>query len=298
VEKRSIVFCVAVMLVLALTSMSHAQSNTAIVRGTVSDKAGAVVSGAKVRLTNPITNYSQETVTDIQGAYRLIDVPFNDYVLTVETTGFEPSNREVIVRSNLAQQIDVQLGVAPIRQEVSVSPSHELLEPEKTAPTTVIDQNRIVRFPTSQPSRSAEKLVATAPGWTEDANGRLHARGIEYQVQYSIDGIPITDTIADTFASAPDPRNFRSVEVSTANIPAEYGNKLAGIIAVTSRSGLEIPNAGSVTLSGGSFSTFETSFDVGGHSRKFGISSAPPVRHRTAFLTRPRLKTFTTMGGR
>ena len=295
-EKRSIVFCVAVMLVLALTSMSHAQSNTAIVRGTVSDKAGAVVSGAKVRLTNPITNYSQETVTDIQGAYRLIDVPFNDYVLTVETTGFEPSNREVIVRSNLAQQIDVQLGVAPIRQEVSVSPSHELLEPEKTAPTTVIDQNRIVRFPTSQPSRSAEKLVATAPGWTEDANGRLHARGIEYQVQYSIDGIPITDTIADTFASAPDPRNFRSVEVSTANIPAEYGNKLAGIIAVTSRSGLEIPNAGSVTLSGGSFSTFETSFDVGGHSRKFGyfISAAGSTSDR--FLDPPAIENFHNNG--
>jgi hypothetical protein len=43
--------------------------------------------------------------------------------------------------------------------------------------------------------------------------------------------------------------------VTTSNIPAEYGNKLAGLVAVTSRSGLEIPKAGSVTLSGGSFST-------------------------------------------
>ena len=96
-----------------------------------------------------------------------------------------------------------------------------------------------------------------------------------------LDGIPITDTIADTFAAAPDPRAFRSVEVSTSNIPAEYGNKLAGVIAVTTRSGLEIPQSGSVTLSGGSFSSFETSFDVGGHTRKFGYfasaaGSTPP----------------------
>src|SRR5262249_10902015 len=239
------------ILLMVLCSICYAQSSTAIIRGIVTDKTGAVVSGAKLRLANAITNYAQETVTDAQGAFRLIDVPFNDYVLTIESPCFEKTTREVIVRSNLAQQFDIQLGVAPVRQEISVSGRAELLEAEKTAPSTVIDRNWILRFPTSQPSRSAEQIIATAPGWTEDANGRLHARGIEYQVQYSIDGIPVTDTIADTFAAAPDPRNFRSIEVTTANFPAEYGNKLAGLIAVTSRSGLEIPKAGSVTLSGG-----------------------------------------------
>ncbi len=286
----------AIVIMLALASASYAQSNTAIVRGAVTDKTGAVVAGAKVLLTNSITNYAQETVTDGQGAYRLIDVPFNDYKLNVETAGFEPETKEVIVRSNLAQRVDVQLGVAPVRQEVTVSATSELIEPEKTAPTTVIDQTRILRFPTSQPSRSAEGIIATVPGWTEDANGRLHARGIEYQVQYSIDGIPVTDTIADTFAAAPDPRNFRSVEVTTANIPAEYGNKLAGIIAVTSRSGLEIPKAGSITLSGGSFNTFETSFDVGGHTRQFGyfISAAGSTSDR--FLDPPAIGNFHNNG--
>lgn len=287
---------VASIILIALASVGFAQSNTAIIRGVISDKTGAVVAGAKIRLTNSITNYAQETVTDAQGAYRLIDVPFNDYKLNVEASGFEAETREVTVRSNLAQRIDVQLGVAPVRQEVNVSAFSELIEPEKTAPTTVIDQTRILRFPTSQPSRSAEGIIATVPGWTEDANGRLHARGIEYQVQYSIDGIPVTDTIADTFAAAPDPRNFRSVEVTTANIPAEYGNKLAGIIEVTSRSGLEIPKAGSVTLSGGSFGTFETSFDVGGHTRKFGyfISGAGSTTDR--FLDPPAIENFHNNG--
>ncbi|HSQ18897.1 MAG TPA: TonB-dependent receptor, partial [Blastocatellia bacterium] len=177
-----------------------------------------------------------------------------------------------------------------------VSAASELIEPEKTAPSTVLDRNWILRFPTSQPSRSAEAIIATVPGWTEDANGRLHARGIEYQVQYSIDGIPVTDTIADTFAAAPDPRNFRSVEVTTANIPAEYGNKLAGIIAVTSRSGLEIPRAGTLTLSGGSFSTVETSFDVGGHTSKLGyfISGAGSTSDR--FLDPPAIGNFHNNG--
>jgi outer membrane receptor protein involved in Fe transport len=288
--------CASIVATLTAAAICHAQSNAGIVRGVITDASGAAVGGAKVRLNNAITNYVQETVTDSQGAYRLVDVPFNDYKLSVETAGFETATEEVIVRSNLAKQVDVQLGVAPLRQQVTVSATRELIEPEKSASTTVIDQNRIQRFPTSQASRSTEKIVATAPGWTEDANGRLHARGIEYQVQYSIDGIPITDTIADAFASAPDPRNFRSVEISTAYLPAEYGNKLAGVIAVVSRSGLEIPTQGSVTLSGGSFSAFESSIDVGGHSRKFGYFASFAGSTASRFLDPPAIENFHNTG--
>src|SRR5262245_31972945 len=167
--------CIVVFVITVMGGAVHAQVNAGIIRGIVTDKTGAVVAGAKVRLRNQITNYEQIATTDSQGAYQLIDVPFNNYSMTVETgAGFEPSIREVNVRSNLAQQIDVQLGVAPVRQEVTVSATRDLIEPDKTAPTTVMDRNWILRFPTGLPSRSAEEIVATAPGWTEDANGRLH----------------------------------------------------------------------------------------------------------------------------
>jgi hypothetical protein len=85
-----------------------------------------------------------------------------------------------------------------------------------------------------------------------------------------MDGIPVTDTIAATFGSSPDPSSFRSVEISTANIPAEYGNKLAGVIAVNTRSGLELSCRKATSLSGGSFSTYEGSFNVGGRKGKIG----------------------------
>jgi hypothetical protein len=292
-RRLSIGFVLALVI---FNSSSYAQSNAGIIRGTVTDKNGSVIAGARVTLSNAITNYSQTATTDDEGSYRLIDVPFNEYTLLVEAKGFEQSQQGVSVRSNLAQQIDVQVGVPPVRQELSIYATDELIDPDKTAPSTVVDRNWILRFPTSMPSRSAEQIVGTVPGWTVDANGRLHARGIEYQVQYSIDGVPITDTVADTFAASPDPRNFRSVEVSTANIPAEYGNKLAGVIAVTSRSGLELPTWGSLTMSGGSFSTFETSFDVGGHTRKFGYFVSAAGASTDRFLDPPEIENFHNNG--
>jgi hypothetical protein len=286
-RRLSLKWYVVIAGLLLLPQAVTAQSNTGSIRGVVTDKAGAVVPNARLRLSNAITQYSQTAISDYQGAYRLLDVPLNDYTLTVEAPGFEPVTRDIRVRSVLAQQVEVQLGVQSIRQEVDVRAARDLLEAEKTAPTTVLDRDRILRFPAAQPSRSAAALIATAPGWTEDANGRLHARGLEAQIQYSIDGIPVTDTIADIFASAPDPRNFRSVEISTAYLPAEYGNKLAGVIAVTSRSGRELATQGSVTLSGGSFSTFETSFDVGGHAGKFGYFVSAAGSATARFLDPP-----------
>lgn len=273
-----------------------AQTNVGVVHGSIKDPSGAILPGATVTLTNPITKYSQTKTTDASGNYQLVDVPFSKYTLVIERAGFEPQQTEITINSNLSQEIDLQLGVGVVNQVIEVLPNEGLLDTQKTGPSVVIDRNQILSFATAQPSRSTEEIIATAPGWTLDANGRLHARGIEYQVQYSIDGIPVTDTIASAFASAPDPRNFRSVEISTANISAEYGNKVAGVIAVTSRSGLEIPTSGSITLSGGSFSSFETAFDVGGHTNKFGFFASGAGNTTDRFLSPPAEQNFHNKG--
>jgi len=284
------------LLIFALTITAHAQTNAGFVRGTVTDEHGGVVQGATVKLTNAITEYQQTAVTDVQGNYQLVDVPFSPYTLTVEASGFARATQALVVRSNLVQRADVRLTIAPVQQTVNVVSERELLNAEQTAPSVRIDRTRIETFPTAQPSRATEQLIATAPGMTLDANDRLHARGIEYQIQYSIDGVPVTDTIAATFASSPDPRNFRSVEVTTANVPAEYGNKLAGVIAINTRSGLEIPKAGSLSYSGGTFNTHEGSFDFGGHTRKWGYFFSAAGTTTDRFLDPPALENFHNHG--
>src|ERR1044071_3370393 len=114
----------AIACLLLLPQTILAQSNTGSIRGVVTDKTGAVVPNARLQLANAITRYTQTAVSDNQGAYRLLDVPLNDYTLTVDAPGFETTTRDIRVRSNLAQQVDVQLGVASVRQEVNVQATH------------------------------------------------------------------------------------------------------------------------------------------------------------------------------
>jgi outer membrane receptor protein involved in Fe transport len=284
------------ILLIALAVNVCAQSNAGIIRGVVKDQAGAVVAGAKLRLTNSITNYRQEAATDSLGAYQLVDIPFNRYLLRVEAHGLQTSAREVIIKSPIQQRVDVELAVETIRQMVDVSATNDLIDPGKTGPSIVVDRNRILQMATADPSNSTEDIISRAPGWTLNANGRLHARGNEYQVQYSIDGIPVTDTIASAFATAPDPRNFRSVEIITGNIPAEYGGKLAGIIVVNSRSGLEGPEALTASVAGGSFSTAELSFDFSGRAGKLGYLVSAAGSRTDRFLDPPTLENLHNHG--
>ena len=79
---------------------------------------------------------------------------------------------------------------------------------------------------TALPGRSVIDLVNSQPGWLLESNGVLHPRGSEYQTQYVVDGIPLTDNRSPSFAPEIEADDAESMTILTANFPAEYGRKL------------------------------------------------------------------------
>src|SRR5207237_7877125 len=100
------------------------------------------------------------------------------------------------------------------------------------------------------PGRALPNLVSTQPGWLLEANGVLHPRGSEYQTQYVVDGLPLTDNRSPSFAPELDADSVHSLNILTAGYPAEYGRKLGGVIEVVteaaSREGFHGSIAGSI----------------------------------------------------
>src|SRR6185436_16143371 len=127
-------------------------------------------------------------------------------------------------------------------------------------------------------------------------NGRMHPRGSESQVQYVIDGVPVTDNLSAIFSTSVDARTLRTVEVLTGGIPAEFGDKLAGVINVNTRSGLEGPTQGGISLSGGSFSTREVSVDFATHTKKFGFLTNLSTSTSQRYLDPPTIDNFHNLG--
>src|SRR5580692_7337267 len=96
--------------VLLLTPMVLlAQFETGEVLGTITDKTGAVISKADVRLTNQATSIESETVTDEAGNYGFFNVKVGTYTVTVEHPGFTKfSTADVKVDVTARQRVDAK----------------------------------------------------------------------------------------------------------------------------------------------------------------------------------------------
>jgi hypothetical protein len=291
IYRAAIFLAAAVLLSLAVA----AQTRVGTVQGTVKDPNGALVTGATVTLTQPVTGYHQSAQTDAQGAFRLVNVPFNTYKVHVEGEGFQPSEQSIDLESALPLTLDVALAVSGVANEVNVTDS-AMLETDRTSADTDINQTLIERQAGATPSRGIEAIVASAPGFATDDNGRMHPRGSESQVQYVIDGVPVTDNLSAIFSTSLDARTLRTVEVLTGGIPAEFGDKLAGVVNVNTRSGLEMPTQGGINFSGGSFSTGEVGADFSTHTSKFGLLANLSASTSQRFLDPPTIENYNNFG--
>jgi outer membrane receptor protein involved in Fe transport len=274
-----------------------AQSRIGTVQGVVKDPGGALVPNAQITVTQPVTRYRQTTQTDAQGSFKLVNLPFNTYNVRAEATGFQPAEESIDLESTIPLTLELSLSLEQTTAAVTITTgSGAMLEPDRTSSDTDIGQTILERPVGAAPSRAIESIVASTPGFVTDDNGRMHPRGSESQVQYVVDGVPITDNLSAIFSTSLDARTLRTVEVLTGGIPAEFGDKLAGVINVNTRSGLEGPTQGGISFSGGSFSTGETAVDFSTHTKKLGFLTNLSASTSQRYLDPPTLDNFHNFG--
>ena len=110
-------------------------------------------------------------------------------------------------------------------------------------------------------------VVLQMPGVAQDSFGQLHVRGEHNGLQYRLNGIILPEGIS-VFGQTLDPRLAESVRLITGALPAEYGNRTAGIIDIQTKSGV-FEDGGTVSMYGGSHSSLSPSIAYGGSSGHF-----------------------------
>ena len=105
------------------------------------------------------------------------------------------------------------------------------------------------------------QVLLQLPGVVQDSYGQFHVRDDHNGIQYRINGTILPEGIA-VFGQTLSPRIVDSVSLITGAMPAQYGLQTAGIIDITTKSG--IAPGGVVSLYGGSHGTYEPSFQYGG----------------------------------
>jgi hypothetical protein len=233
---------------------SFCQSNSGELRLKVVDPAGLVVK-ADVHIVSEANRYSSSLSTANDGSLNLQRLPYGIYQLQVQATGFAPVSESLEIRSSIPTDHTVHLKLPSVNETLNVTATNTLIDPDQASSVNRIGSDLIQDRLGSIPGRSLQDLVNSQPGWLYEGNAVLHPRGSEYQTQFVVDGIPLTDNRSPSFGPAIDADDVQSLSIYTAGIPAEYGRKMGGVVEVNTLQNPQQGLHGQLVLSGGSFDT-------------------------------------------
>ena len=287
---RSTVFTLTLALLTAFASGIPAggQSTAGNINGTVVDPTGAVVPGATVLITNPVSGYKKTVKSDAAGAFSFPNLPFNPYIVMANMTGFSAARQEVQISSAITLNLKMTLAIASSVTEVTVDAPVDLVEADPTLHTD-IDRSTIEHLPLESASSQLSSIVTLAsPGVTADSNGLMHGLGDHAENSFNIDGQPITDQQSKVFSNQVPAAAVQSLEVIDGAPPAEYGDKTSLVVKATTRSGQGITTpTGSVSFDYGSFGSPNLSADLAYGGKRWGNFIAISGLETGRFLDAP-----------
>lgn len=144
-----------------------------------------------------------------------------------------------------------QLGSVTV--SAALDAARNSLSPDTGSSQYVITAQSIQALPLGA-STPLNQVLLQAPGVVQDSYGQLHVRGDHANLQYRINGIMLPESISG-FGQTLDARTIQSVKLLDGALPAQYGERTAAVIDITTKSGAELGNGGVVGLTGGSFGT-------------------------------------------
>jgi len=293
---RVVVLFALLLTLLSLgTAPAHAQRERGELHVEIRDPQGAPVP-ASAELLSKANQYDRSFESSVQGRFAAQDLPFGVYRLNLQAQGFAAWSTLVEIRTQVPVHVLATLTVAPVATQVQVSDSATLVDPNSTGTMFAIGRDSLSEQLAPQPGRSLSDLVNDEPGWLYEANGVLHPRGSEYDVQYVLDGLPLTQNRSPAFAPSLDADDVESLRVLTANFPAEYGRKLGGVIEVTTTKNQPAGWHGQLDLEGGSFDTALGSAAVSYSAAKDHFSLSGHAFHTERYLDPPVLQNYTNGG--
>ncbi|MGA7926077.1 MAG: TonB-dependent receptor [Candidatus Sulfotelmatobacter sp.] len=231
-----------------------AQSSTGELRLTVTDPAGWGLKST-VELVSQGNEYRQKFTTSDQGNLDAKRLPYGIYQLQIQVQGFAQVSEPVEIRSALPLDRTIQLKLASASESVTVSASGTLVDPYRAGSVNEMGLETIENRLTALPGRSMQDLVNSEPGWLYEGNAVLHPRGSEYQTQFVVDGIPLTDNRSPSFGLEIEADDVESLKIYSAGIPAEYGRKMGGVVEVNTLKNEDPGFHGQLTLFGGTYDT-------------------------------------------
>ena len=236
--------------------------------GAVADSAsGTPLPGGEVRVQRGSDLVAIAT-TDAFGRFVVHNLPAGSYRVEVRYLGYRPETREVSIGATEGlSRADFHMVPLPINLSAVEVTSVVPLAVDTRTGNQVFKQNDYHGAPTNTTSQILQQSIG---GAARAPTGEVHIRGQHAEYTYYVDGVPVPSGISGSLNELFDPQVVNQIDFQTGGWDAEYGNKNAAVVNVTTR----IPSGGfhlDASSYGGSFSANGEALNASTNAGKWGF---------------------------
>jgi outer membrane receptor protein involved in Fe transport len=193
--------------------------------------------------------------------------------LTVQNTGGDQTQADIFTLPTVTVQ------------EKALDEARAQISPSLGATVYTLDSEKIDSQSQGE-FASFDQTFYRFPGVAQDElDKRLHVRGEEANLQYRIDGMLIPDGLSG-FGQELSTKFLDSVSLITGILPAQYGNRTAGIVDITTKTGQD-QNGGTMSVYGGQYETATSTVEYGGRSGPFSGYGLFSYQHDSVGMANP-----------
>lgn len=238
---------------IVLAASAPAQTTSSEILGTITDRTGAAVPGAKVTAVRTSTNETRVAHTSQTGDYTFPAAEIGTYHLTVEMSGFQKATvSDVRVETQQKTRVDIKLELGEITQSVEVTAQAVALKTDDATVGQVIENTRVTELPLN--GRNLSQLAAMVAGvqygvYTGSATGLtgfpipgaslgVMANGQrEINSNYMLDGVEAKEARTHTMIFTPSIEAVEEFKIQTSTFSAEFGQGGGAQVQITMKSG-------------------------------------------------------------
>ena len=251
--KRVATWLFVVCLVSLLTNAAVLGQSAAgaSIGGTVTDETGGALPGVTITLTNKANGVTKVVVTGSEGHFRAVELQPAPYEITTELSGFATMKRAITLFVGSDATLDLRLSVSSVAENVTVIAEAPLVEVAKSQQSSVVEAQQLESLPTitrnfltlsqllpgsGPPPLAAmsgvlSKFYATKFGGVADQRNGYTTLIDGGTVDDTDWGSPIVNLTQDA---------VQEFKVYRNQFDAQYGNALAAVVAVVSKSGTNL----------------------------------------------------------
>src|SRR3979490_3392221 len=238
------ILCLAFVLTTQLVAQTTVGTGSIV--GTVSDSSGAVVSGAKVVITNSETNQSNALTANSSGAYNSGALAPGSYKVQVSAKGFSSVNQNVVVQVGNTTTANVKLPVGQESQVIEVQGSAVAVNTEQAEVQGVLTSAQIESLPVN--GRNFLDLAQLEPGvQIQDGTNFDPTKGGYSSISFggrfgrtariNVDGVDISDETVGTTTQNIPASAIDQFQLSQSSLDLSNDLTSSGAVNVTTKSG-------------------------------------------------------------